>query len=620
MIDLNYILTKFPWEEKYTKQGKPLDFFWEIELKVTREEIWPYIIDTSSFNQRMGMSKMNYIEKDGKLFGSAKQAGFKMEWEEVPWEWEYLKEMNNARIFSKGFGHYVRTKYILEPYGESRSKLYVYFGWIPRNFLMKKLLIYAMPKLEEDYFTTFAEIQKEIQRNTTSLQIGGNVASLKGFVADPEWNNEEKLDLVKPDLIKSGVKEDVIDSVFHWIRNTGDNDLDRIRIKYLTKLLKHDFDDLLLLFLYGSRLGIFTLSWDIVCPHCRGVRTSLQKLGDMPAKDECEVCDVEFETTGKNSIEVTFHIHPSVRKIEKQIYCAAEPNRKRHVLLSKSIPPGKAFSTELLIQPGVFRLRKQGESRYHLVDVDDKFESKDIIWLDKEVAQEMYVHTKPTLVFQNEETKPITIILEERKEDQTSLRPSELFNFPEFRDLFSEEAIATNLQLDIGLQTILFTDIVGSTKFYETEGDHGAFLQVREHFVKTYQIMKREKGVVVKTIGDAVMASFPAPVYAIRASKELQEWFHSENKHTPVRIRISMHYGSCLAVNLNSNIDYFGNTINYAAKMQSHTESGEISLSESVFRDQEVRKYFLDNGIKLKKLDFPLSWANRTDSIYIWKP
>lgn len=406
---------------------------------------------------------------------SAKQAGFKMEWEEVPWEWEYLKEMNNARIYSKGFGHYVRTKYILEPYGESRSKLYVYFGWIPRNFLMKKILIYAMPKLEEDYFTTFAEIQKEIQRNTTSLQIGGNVASLKGFVADPEWNNEEKLDLVKPDLIKSGVKEEVIDSVFHWIRNASDNDLDRIRIKYLTRLLKHDFDDLLLLFLYGSRLGIFTLSWDIVCPHCRGVRTSLQKLGDMPAKDECEVCDVEFETTGKNSIEVTFHIHPSVRKIEKQIYCAAEPNRKQHVLLSKLIPPGKAFSTELLIQPGVFRLRKQGDSRYHLVDVDDKFESKDIIWLDKEVAQEMYVHTKPTLVFQNEETKPVTIVLEERKEDQTSLRPSELFNFPEFRDLFSEEAIATNLQLDIGLQTILFTDIVGSTRFYETEGDHGAF-------------------------------------------------------------------------------------------------------------------------------------------------
>ncbi len=125
-----------------------------------------------------------------------------------------------------------------------------------------------------------------------------------------------------------------------------------------------------------------------------------------------------------------------------------------------------------------------------------------------------------------------------------SLRPTEIFNFQEFRDLFSEEAIATNLQLDIGIKTILFTDIVGSTRFYETEGDHGAFLQVREHFIKTNQIITNFKGVVVKTIGDAVMASFSSPLQALKASKEMLEWFHPENKHTPVRIRISIHTGN----------------------------------------------------------------------------
>ncbi|MCZ8156926.1 MAG: adenylate/guanylate cyclase domain-containing protein, partial [Leptospira sp.] len=99
---------------------------------------------------------------------------------------------------------------------------------------------------------------------------------------------------------------------------------------------------------------------------------------------------------------------------------------------------------------------------------------------------------------------------------------------------------------------------------------------------------------------------------------EMQEWFHPENKHTPVRIRVSIHTGNCLAVNLNSNIDYFGNTVNYAAKMQNKTNSGEISISECVFRDRELRNYLKEQDIKLRKIPFTLSWTDRTDSIYIW--
>jgi len=620
MIDLNYILTKFPWEKRWTDLNDPLDFLWEFDLKVTREDMWPYLIDTSSFNQRAGLPKINYIEKDGRLYGSTKQAGMRVEWEEIPWEWEYLKEIVNARIYSKGFGRYIRSKFILEPYGETRSRLYVYFGLIPKNYFMKRLLLYAMPKLEAGFRKALSEIQAEIQKNANATyQLVGKSTNIPTFIGEVNWVHPEKLDQVREELIRSGIKINTIEKVYDYIRKSGDNELDRIRIKNLSKLLNLNFDELLKMFLYGCRLGIFTLSWDIICPHCRGVRSSLQKLGDLPEKDDCEVCEIEFDTTGQNSIEVTFHLHPSVRKIEKQIYCAAEPATKRHIVLSKTIAPGKSFFTNLLIQNGIYRLRKKGVPKYNLVDVSDKFEEKEIVWLDENGENEIQVKSKPGFVFQNNEKVSVTIVMEERKEDQLSLRPKELFNFNDFRDLFSEEAIATNLQLDIGIQTLLFTDIVGSTKFYETVGDHGAFLQVREHFIKAYTLIHNEKGTVVKTIGDAIMASFPSPKHALRAAKEMQEWFHPENKHTPVRIRISIHAGNCLAVNLNSNIDYFGNTVNYAAKMQNVTDSGEISISESVFRDRDLRDYLREKEIKLKRIDFPLSWTNRTDSVYIWK-
>jgi class 3 adenylate cyclase len=619
MIDLNYIRTKYPWEESWLKVNAPLDFLWEFELKVPREDIWPYLIDSSSFNQRIGLPKFQFTEKNGKLFGTTKQAGMRIEWEEMPWEWEYLKEIGNARIYSKGFGPYIRSRFILEPLGEVRTRLYVYFGYIPKNFFMKRLLIYAMPKLEADFRKGLLEIQNEIQKKgNDSYRLAGSASNIPSFIGDVHWIHPEKLDQVKDSLVRSGIAPSTIEKVYAYLRKSGDNEIDRIRIKDLSLKLNLEFEELLKLFLFGCRLGIFTLSWDIICPHCRGVRTSLQKLGDMPEKDDCEVCEIEFETTGQNAIEITFHMHPSVRIVEKQMYCAAEPATKKHIVLSKSVPAGKSFSTNLLIHKGVFRLREKGKPNYNLVDVQDKYEEKEIVWLKESTNNEIQVKSKPGFVFQNESDQNVTIIMEERNEDKLSLRPKEIFNFNEFRDIFSEEAIATNLQLDIGIQTLLFTDIVGSTKFYELEGDHGAFLQVREHFIKAYALIKNQKGAVVKTIGDAIMASFPSPVFAIRAAKEMQEWFHPENKHTPVRIRVTIHTGNCLAVNLNSNIDYFGNTVNYAAKMQNVTQAGEIALSEAVFRDQDLRNYLREKAIKLRKIEFPLNWIDRVDPVYIW--
>nr|WP_244241685.1 adenylate/guanylate cyclase domain-containing protein [Leptospira jelokensis] len=594
-----------------------MDNLWEFDLSITREEVWPYLIDTSSFNKRIGLPRFQYTEKNGKLIGKTKQAGFQLEWEEVPWEWEYLKEIGNARIYKRGFAKYIRLKIIAEPLGESRCKIYVYLGAIPRNFFTKKILEIALPRLKDSFQKGFKEIEEEIKQRKPKLQtLSGKDNS---FFPEAQWIHQEKLDKQIQILVEKGIQKETIEKVFSWIKQSPDNDLDRIRIKFVSRHLNLNPDEVLFLFLHGCRLGIFTLSWDIVCPHCRGVRTSLTKLGDMPSKDQCDVCEIDFDTTGVNSIEVTFHIHPSVRIVEKQMYCAAEPATKQHILLTKRVGGRKSFSSNLLIGSGVYRLRKKGDKKYRLVESKQTHNQTDILWLPETNEEEIKVIPKPNLVFENDSEEDVTIVLEERSEDQNSLRPSEIFDYQEFRDLFSEEAIATNLQLDIGIKTILFTDIVGSTKFYETEGDHGAFLQVREHFIKTNQIIQNFRGVVVKTIGDAVMASFSSPLQALKAAKEMQEWFHPENKHTPVRIRISIHTGNCLAVNLNSNIDYFGNTVNYTAKIQSVTNSGEISFSETIFRDKEIRDYLRNNEIKLKKVEFPLPWANRTDFVYIWK-
>ncbi|EMY77480.1 adenylate/guanylate cyclase catalytic domain protein [Leptospira weilii serovar Ranarum str. ICFT] len=611
ILDLTDFLNQYPWTEEWAQFGKPIDTLWDFELDINIETLWPWLIDTSSFNKRLGIPEMKFVEKEGKLFGSSKNAGILMEWEEVPWEWEYCKGLNNARIYSKGLARYVRTRYLLEKLSESKTKLTVYFGWIPRGIAGKLILHFGMKQLYRDYQRSLAGLLEDIEKRmkNESMLLLNKTSKESSPIAE-----SVKLQQIKTNLIREGIDEILLDRVIHYILFEEENELYRIRIKKLAMDWKVPLESLLILFLHGCRQGLFTLSWDVICPHCRGVRSELFNLGDVPSRDTCDACGIDFESTKLNTIEVTFHIHPSIREVQKRFFCAAEPATKTHIRFQRTVQPETEYITNLLLNEGVFRLRIAGEKKYNLLELQPS-SPETIHWTVDQPGVELTAKPMPTVQIFNAEKSPRTFIIEERKEDAISLRPVELFNFQDFRDLFSEQAIASDLQLDIGIQTILFTDIVGSTRFYLAEGDSGAFKEVREHFVQAFRIIKEHKGAVVKTIGDAVMASFSSPLDSLLASIELQKVFQvtPENR---IQIRISIHSGQCLAVNLNSNIDYFGITVNYASKLQGITEAGEIAFSEAVFRDGETINHLKNAGMKVEKVPFKLPWSSEEDPAY----
>ncbi|MBL8994552.1 MAG: adenylate/guanylate cyclase domain-containing protein, partial [Spirochaetia bacterium] len=117
-------------------------------------------------------------------------------------------------------------------------------------------------------------------------------------------------------------------------------------------------------------------------------------------------------------------------------------------------------------------------------------------------------------------------------------------------------------------------------------------------------------GAVVKTIGDAAMAAFSRASDALAAALEMRQAF--ENAEVgDLRIRISLHSGACLAVHLNSSIDYFGNAVNLAAKLQAVAGSGEIILTETALKSSDVEKMLWDDGFAVEAFDFPLKWTER---------
>jgi class 3 adenylate cyclase len=77
-----------------------------------------------------------------------------------------------------------------------------------------------------------------------------------------------------------------------------------------------------------------------------------------------------------------------------------------------------------------------------------------------------------------------------------------------------------------------------------------------------------------------------------------------------------MNTGSCLAVNLNSNIDYFGNTVNLGAKIQAVAGAGQIGFTQSVADDSEVKKFLQESKLPVEKVDFEMKWAKKTIPVY----
>ncbi len=160
-----------------------------------------------------------------------------------------------------------------------------------------------------------------------------------------------------------------------------------------------------------------------------------------------------------------------------------------------------------------------------------------------------------------------------------------------FRDLYGTNTIDAEQRLKITSLTFLFTDLKGSTELYERVGDLAAFDLVRAHFKVLNEIVAAEAGAVVKTIGDAVMATFSTPDRAVAAALRMREAMrhlgNGDNGHNghddeeDLLLKIGIHEGPCLAVILNDRQDYFGQTVNIAARVQALADSRTIMATGS---------------------------------------
>ena len=423
-------------------------------------------------------------------------------------------------------------------------------------------------------------------------------------------------------VLKQTADPAVTDAIAELIGKGEDHELNRINTLDFSRRRGFDEERVISAFLHASRLGLFDLTWNVLCPGCSGVLDAHDTLKSLRHEDyHCGLCACGYEPSVDEQVEVAFTVSPKIRRIAahdpntlpvweyyKQVFWSSGidlnkdtfPSLAEEVTLDAlELPAGeKAVLSLQLPQQFIIAFEPVTHSA-HFIDVQGE--------PTKERQQLALVYNKahpPTgsitlrpgplrLSLDNQagvRTLPTVFIAGEALHEMLGKRrpfltAKRMLSNQTFRDVFKADNLNIDQRLKITSLTFLFTDLKGSTALYERVGDLAAFDLVRAHFQALLGIISSEKGAVVKTIGDAVMATFVRPEHAIVAGLRMRaamDELNVQRGRDDLVVKIGIHEGPCLAVMLNERQDYFGQTVNIAARVQGLSTSQAIHVTGGV--------------------------------------
>ena len=202
---------------------------------------------------------------------------------------------------------------------------------------------------------------------------------------------------------------------------------------------------------------------------------------------------------------------------------------------------------------------------------------------------EAHISLRPRIKLMNTTQEPQTFQIERTAWSDQAATAVDVTTLQVFRDLFASEVLRPGEEISVGSVTLMFTDLREPDGLYRQIGDAPAFGRVREHFEILEKAITLEGGSIIKTMGDSVMAVFLRPASALKAITSAQKTLNARGQG--LWLKIGIHHGACIAVNMNERLDYFGSTVNIAARLPQFSSGGEVIFSQSVRDDPEAIQF-----------------------------
>ncbi len=564
---------------------------WELQLRANPAALWPYVADTNRFNRDTQLPAVT--ESAPVLPNARRQLRFQSKWltanwTEDPFEWTYPTRFGVVRRYKNSPIKQMRVVLEMTRQPDGGTQL-VYQVWaLPRNLLGMAMIPIVIGQISARRFrAAFIQYDK-------LAQAGAVPVSLR-HASHLSPGAKGRLETMKQRLAQAGAAPALVNRLVDLVQNADDLTLARLRPYLLADVWEAPRRDVLELFLLATRAGLLDFQWEILCPMCRGAEDRVHHtLAHVTSAAHCQTCNIDFEVNFDQSVELTFIPNPAIRAVKAPDFCVAGPQVTPHIAVQQLLAPQEQRVLSPVLEAGRYRLRTMRLPGAQHLQVTAVGQSQVNLRAEQDgwPSHELKLIPTPSLQLTNDTGEEQLLILERTVWSDQAATAAEVTTLQRFRDLFSDEALRPGEQISVGSLTILFTDLVNSTHLYREIGDATAFGVVMNHFDVLREAIDAEGGALVKTIGDAVMAVFRRPVSALRAILQAQQVLAAPPAgQRPLRLRAALHYGPSIAVSLNNQLDYFGSTINIAARLEKLSQGSDVILSDAVCDDPEVADF-----------------------------
>ena len=607
----------------FPNRSKPaLTYRWNWLFHATPERVWPFVSDTQRFNEATGLPTAEVTETPDPNGGSRRtlrirRFGLSILWDEYPFEWIQPQFFGVLRVYLTGPVAWMRVYAELEPLPDGTTRLTYEIQIHPSN-----LLGYIAIPIQINWISRRAFDRVFHQIDEALCSEAAPLAPFPLLVKPLQAAALARMSAIAQSLSAAGRPADLIGRLVRQIREAPDVDLMRMRPFALADSWGSDRFETLELCLHAARLGLLDVNWALLCPECRGAPSVAPTLANVSRHVHCSSCNIDFEVAFDHNIEVTFHPNPGIKKVEQGIYCVGGPQNTPHIIVQQILAPNERRVCEVPFATGYYRIRGPRISgRPVMVEVGETpdglaAQSRGVVGTETR-RQEMQVvidtdglhpsHERlntgaVSATLDNRTDRDQVVIMEHTTWSDQAATAAQVTTLQAFRDLFSSEALRPMEQIAVTSMTILFTDLKGSTAIYHTIGDAPAFRRVMDHFTILRDSVVKRHGSIVKTIGDSVMAVFTDPAHGVAAGIDMLKGVATANETgnvPPFTLKIGLHRGPCIAITQNDRLDYFGSTVNIAARIEAQSNGNEIVISEAVLTDPGARHWMETAGVEI---------------------
>ena len=560
------------------------------------EAIWPFVADTARINELVGFPPYTFdvrTDADGRIrrIASAKVGPIPIRWEESFGEWEENRRVVQTRRFLSGpFGAF-RAWAEVEPDGEgSRATFFSEIECVGVLGLLAKL----SGQIGREGDKRVAAIEAMIAAGQSNAATGSSVEETSTPSA------LRRLAALTADLERDPMSRGLAPKLADFLLHAPAVSLRSIRPLALARLWSASPDDAVALFLAAQRVGLLSMSWELMCPRCRGAPARVLHLHELPNGAHCASCNVDFGRNFTRNVELTFRPEPWLRPLPDGRFCMLGQGTTPHVRFQVEVPAGAEQRFALSLPPGDYRFRtvEAGAEADAAIGEDGAIPSATAAGDDIVLGERRH----DEFAVRNDTRRPLFFVIEDRAWAKDALTGDMVIAMAAFRRLCPEQLLRPGDEVEIGRVAILFTDLQGSTRLYDELGDVAAYRLVRDHFAFLSERVERHGGCIVKTVGDAVMAAFRDPAEAVRAALAIHddtEAFNRGRAAPGIVLKLGLHLGACIAVTAGGVLDYFGSAVNTASRLEHHCQGGEVILSSAVLADAEAREAL--NGRRIRE-------------------